>query len=207
MGAARALVMGNTDEAQIVVCALEGSELQDVVGLLAFELERASSEVDAAARQLASVLREVAARCADDAPEPQAVALAPLLFHAHQLLGGGSVHDEGEQGEQGDEVVSGVVAAAPERAPSILPESGVVRRGTLRAPSEPGGSQPGVRGVPGHVPIAQSAGDFDDETEVTMPAITRMNVSVFDMMDDDETEHTLPGVAPPSTRRNGLRLG
>jgi hypothetical protein len=220
MSAARVLQLRPSDETQIDCVALEGMAFQALVGCLVEELEQSCTAIGATATQLASVLREVSERCSDDTPDQQADALSHLLIHAHELLAGAE-HIGGEaafdaRAVPSDELdapaVLGSSAArelGAERSPSILPESGVVRRSTLRSPSEPGRSEPGpsepgLPGAPGQIQIAAAAHDFDDETEVTMPAITRMNVSVFD---DDETEHTMPGVAPASKRRNGLRLG
>jgi hypothetical protein len=186
------------DDAQIDCAALEGTAFQSLVSCLVEELEQHERLLGATSQQLAAVLREVSERCSDDSPDQQADALSHLLVHAHELLS--NVPD----GSAEDFALSELDLSA-ERSPSILPESGVVRRSTLRSPSEPGRSEPGLPGAPDHVHIS-AADDFDDETEVTMPAITRMNHSVFDI-DDDETEHTLPGLAPASTRRNGLRLG
>lgn len=199
MSVARALDPRVTDDAQIVCAGLEGAAFQALVGCLVGELEHHAAALGASASQLASVLREVSERCADDSPDQQADALSHLLIHANELL-------SRVDATSAQDASSAEIDLFAERAPSMLPESGVVRRSTLRSPSEPGRSEPGLPGAPGAIQIAAAADDFDDETEVTMPAITRMNVSVFDI-DDDETEHTMPGLAPLSTRRNGLRLG
>ncbi len=210
MSAARVLQPRASDETQIDCVALEGAAFQALVGCLVEELEQSHEALGATATQLASVLREVSERCSDDTPDQQADALSHLLIHAHELLAGatqlrGEALFDARVVPSAELDASAVLELGPERAPSILPESGVVRRSTLRSPSEPGRSEPGLPGAPSEVQIAASADDFDDETEVTMPAITRMNVSVFDI-DDDETEHTMPGVAPASKPRNGLRL-
>lgn len=197
MSVARALQSRETDEAQIVCVGLEGTAFQTLVSCLVEELERHTAALGSSAVQLAHVLVEVSERCADDTPDQQADALSHLLVHAHELL-------SRVDATTSNDPTSAELDLFPERSPSMLPESGVVRRSTLRTPSEPGRSEPGLPGAPGQVHIA-AADDFDDETEVTMPAITRMNVSVFDI-DDDETEHTMPGLAPSSTRRHGLRL-
>lgn len=204
MSAARVLQPRPSDDAQIDCAALEGTAFLALVGCLVEELEQRRPGLGPTATQLASVLREVSERCSDDSPDQQADALSHLLIHAHELLGSADQLDAAGALDARfvpfDEPELGA-----ERAPSILPESGVVRRSTLRSPSEPGRSEPGLPGAPSEVQIAAAADDFDDETEVTMPAITRMNVSVFDI-DDDETEHTMPGIAPASKPRNGLRL-